>query len=191
MGALGTLMSPQADLPCCDAGLHSSGQSGMPSSKTSGIRRGKTPGIFPDKVRFMRMHHGLRTDLVPPTDGFSPCNLSWLAVSTGWIASTRRVSGHLEELCLASAFLSESGREAEYQFTYSLPILSSTQTRLPDAKTKPCSPIFPPPQGCRRPPSLRWIWGERKGFYCGVVVDENPGSGWFDEPQPYSHSCQL
>lgn len=164
VGTVGTQMSPQADLPCCDAGLHFRRQSGMSSSKTSGIRRGKTPVTFPGDVRLMRMHHGLRTDSLPPADGFSPCNLSWLFISSGWIASTPKVFGHLEEFCLASAFLSESGRKAEYQFTYSLPILSSTQTRLPDTKTKPCSPVFPPPQGCRWAPSLCWIWGEREGF---------------------------
>lgn len=167
MGAVGTLMSPQAHLPCCHAGLYSSRQSGMSSTKTSGIRRGKTPGRFPSEVGFMRMLYGLRTDLLPPADGFSLCNLSWLFISTGWIAPTPKVTGHLGKLCSAPAFLSESGRKAEYQFTYSLPIPFSTQTRLPDAKTKPCSPIFLPPQGCRRPPSLCWIWEEGRLLVWG------------------------
>lgn len=178
-GAVGTLMSPQADLPCHDAGLRPSRRSGIPTSKISGIRRGKTPGTFPNKSGLWGWTTGSGLTRCPQLLDLVPAICPGYLFSTVWIASTPKVCGHLEELCLVSAFLSESGRKAEYQFTYSLPILSSTQTPLPDAKTKPCSPIFLPPQGCRWPPSLSWIWGEKESFWCGAVVGENPGLWWF------------
>lgn len=60
------------------------------------------------------MHRGLRAALLPPTDGFSPCNLSSLFIShRPDCLNPNKAFSCIEELCSGSAFLGESRRKAE------------------------------------------------------------------------------
>lgn len=177
MGTVGTLMSPEADLPCCDAGLHSSRQSGVSSSKT--------PGAFPGEVRFMWMHHGLRADSLPPSDRFSPCDLPCLFISTGCIASTPCLVTLRSSAWRLPSSVRTGGKPSISSLTH---FPSSPPPRLvcPMPRQSPAHPF-----SCR--PRAAGGLHPCTGFGASSVARswvKTRGRGGFGMPQPYSHSCQ-